>query len=702
VHARLSTDTIGVVKEHVSAVLGVSAEQLELSHEDTGRGDPRILRSETATQDLDVLMLTFSGDVAPPARVVSVELPPSLRAAHRSPLPIAMREVDTIGSLKAPLAKALGVKAARLTLHGQDGNVLSDDATLPQAGHMQQLRLSLPGYSEGADRLIDKCLEAHAEDPDAPCTALRQQHDISAGFACIEEHGCDPITRCTGTDEPSARVLMQHTHAALDQDLNGEDIYLLQRQIDAIQTKLSQKKRELESAPPRIPPTPPTQATASRRSDALQPEASPVAMDLAGEGVGFDGQAMESAELIVWALGSNLFTSDIDMPVILITSESESSVEAQTARYLVEPRCVRDDKPVLFLVNATPDGNGLHWGGLVAGDGKGIRSFEPARGGTQETNRALIGQLRVTLQTCEQRGSQPFGPIGSCPTANLCPPQRGMEQGGTACGRALKAGLLMHLHPEYVRYIAQLMDGGYRRDAIVEAWVAKRFELDPANLAQEMRDAQERLEADAPPAASFVAVVGQNGDQRPAATAAEAQREEKRQRAAAKDEQGAFTLDKFEKLVLSSIEWMTPSQCFDDTVFELIESLPKGDARAVAFRAMCDQHLVDWNILIEMYDLGAKTNALFHYEYAQLLVEQMLWIAAQKLQWEHCTDAELVQNVQNQSSANFVDEWASQYDWLEQLHSSAKQLHSSATDSHLAKRPRPNPPEDEPASGLMG
>jgi len=398
-----------------------------------------------------------------------VELPPSLRAAHRSPLPIAMRAVDIIGSLKAPLAKALGVKAARLTLHGQDGNVLSDDATLPQAGHMQQLRLSLPGYSEGADRLIDKCLEAHAEDPDAPCTALRQQHDISAGFACIEEHGCDPITRCTGTDEPSARVLMQHTHAALDQDLNGEDIYLLQRQIDAIQTKLSQKKRELESAPPRIPPTPPTQATASRRSDALQPEASPVA----------------------------------------------------------------------------PSG------------------------------------------VVERR-------------------------------------------------------------------------------------------------------------------AAEAQREEERQRAAAKDEQGAFTLDKFEKLVLSSVEWMTPSQCFDDTVFELIESLPKGDARAVAFRAMCDQHLVDWNILIEMYDLGAKTNALFHYEYAQLLVEQMLWIAAQKLQWEHCTDAELVQNVQNQSSANFVDEWASQYDWLEQLHSSAKQLHSSATDSHLAKRPRPNPPEDEPASGLMG
>lgn len=156
VHARLSTDKVGVVKEHVSAVLGVSAEQLELSHEDTGRGGPRILRSEAATlqsegvQYLDVLTLTFSGSVTPPERVVSVELPPSLRAAHRSPLPIAMPAEETIGSLKAPLARALGVQAARLTLRETIGNVLSDGATLRQAGAglCVQLRLSLPGDSE--------------------------------------------------------------------------------------------------------------------------------------------------------------------------------------------------------------------------------------------------------------------------------------------------------------------------------------------------------------------------------------------------------------------------------------------------------------------------------------------------------------------------------------------------------------------------
>ena len=159
-------------------------------------------------------------------------------------------------------------------------------------------------------------------------------------------------------------------------------------------------------------------------------------------------------------------------------------------------------------------------------------------------------------------------------------------------------------------------------------------------------------------------------------------------------DQRVFSLDDFEKLVLSSVDGrsMSPSVRFSDTVVVLVDSLRKGDARAVAFRAMCDQYLGEqWNILIEMYDLQEAKEL----DAAERLVAQMLWVAAQALQWEHCTDAELQQSLQN-PTATSVDEWASQDDLL-------KQLQTSATDSHLAKRPRPNPPEDAPRPrGLMG
>jgi len=131
VHAR-PTDTIDSVKERVSAVLGVSVEQLSLSHVSVHGMQPlhsAATLQSGGVQDLDTLRLTFVDDVPPPPaesatgawgvesappeeedeweedaptrprrgarvvpppeRVVRMELPPSLRLAHVSSLSIA-------------------------------------------------------------------------------------------------------------------------------------------------------------------------------------------------------------------------------------------------------------------------------------------------------------------------------------------------------------------------------------------------------------------------------------------------------------------------------------------------------------------------------------------------------------------------------------------------------------------------------------
>jgi len=146
---------------------------------------PPTLESE-GVPDLGVLKLEIAGDLEPPAFVVHVELPPSLRAAHVSSLPIATTAQATVGDLKATLETALGVRVARLTLRDQNAMDAAraaeatehvparlyalrkaaeeaakrccDDATLASLGigHQQStLRLSLPGDTEADAELFE-------------------------------------------------------------------------------------------------------------------------------------------------------------------------------------------------------------------------------------------------------------------------------------------------------------------------------------------------------------------------------------------------------------------------------------------------------------------------------------------------------------------------------------------------------------------
>jgi len=172
VHAR-RTDTIDDVKARVSAVLGVPVEQLRLRH-DSVHGMQPLHSAATlqsgGVQDLDTLRLTFVDDVPPPpaesatgawgvesappeeedeweevastrprrgarvvpppACVVRVELPPSLRVAHSASLPIATKAKATVRDVKATLDIALGVKAERQTLYCQTSSTAAPDQPL--------------------------------------------------------------------------------------------------------------------------------------------------------------------------------------------------------------------------------------------------------------------------------------------------------------------------------------------------------------------------------------------------------------------------------------------------------------------------------------------------------------------------------------------------------------------------------------------
>jgi hypothetical protein len=81
--------------------------------------------------------------VAPPACVVRVELPPSLRAAHCASLPIATTADATVGDVKAKLETALGVKVDRQTLYCQTSSTaapeqhLSDERALKGLATLQ-------------------------------------------------------------------------------------------------------------------------------------------------------------------------------------------------------------------------------------------------------------------------------------------------------------------------------------------------------------------------------------------------------------------------------------------------------------------------------------------------------------------------------------------------------------------------------------
>ena len=82
-------------------------------------------------------------------------------------------------------------------------------------------------------------------------------------------------------------------------------------------------------------------------------------------------------------------------------------------------------------------------------------------------------------------------PCGS--QVNLSPPQRVMKAGGTACGRALVAGLLMSLQPEYVEAVAALERQGHDGAKIREAWVTDEHELELCQFEAQKQRAYERL-----------------------------------------------------------------------------------------------------------------------------------------------------------------------------------------------------------------
>ena len=208
---------------------------------------------------------------------------------------------------------------------------------------------------------------------------------------------------------------------------------------------------------------------------------------------------MDLGQLIEWVMSNGtLFTSDVEPPVVLIThlEDGDHSLHAAIARFSEHPRTVRDNKPILFLFNNSLDGEGIHWSGLLVGDGKGLRMFEPADRGTQSVNQPLINATQYFLQALELQGKTPFGAIGSCEQlGNLCPPQRVMQQGATACGRALIAGLLLHLQPSYAHAVSEQLARGHGRRQVFAAWVTGRDMLDIRFFTDEKTEAEGRLNA---------------------------------------------------------------------------------------------------------------------------------------------------------------------------------------------------------------
>ena len=68
-----------------------------------------------------------------------------------------------------------------------------------------------------------------------------------------------------------------------------------------------------------------------------------------------------------------------------------------------------------------------------------------------------------------------------------------MQEGETACGRALVAGLLMSLQPKYVAAIAELERQGHGAKDIREAWVTDEHGLELRQFETQKQRAYERL-----------------------------------------------------------------------------------------------------------------------------------------------------------------------------------------------------------------
>ena len=199
-------------------------------------------------------------------------------------------------------------------------------------------------------------------------------------------------------------------------------------------------------------------------------------------------------ELCGWASRVGLFTSDLSVIIIHEGGGPECTMDYVLENGLTSPRGTGDGKPVLFLLSADPAK--VQWVGVVAGDNKGVRIFEPARSAhRQDVNKALLGKLsRWLLASMDPHA---FGRIGSSLGAttseNLCPPQRVMSDGSNACCRALHAGLLLHLHLEYARLVQQLAQS-YSPSAVIEEWVFGAVCIDPNNMQQEHAAVRARLQ----------------------------------------------------------------------------------------------------------------------------------------------------------------------------------------------------------------
>ena len=133
------------------------------------------------------------------------------------------------------------------------------------------------------------------------------------------------------------------------------------------------------------------------------------------------------------------------------TDEVESVLNTVRERYIDKRRSLT--LPMLFLFNLVDAVvGGIHYSAMVAGaDGKGVRWFEPARGGVRERNRPMAMRVRqflagnaieLTIGVVNQN-------LGIGEWVNHCPSQAdGSEQEGMRCGQTLRQALLRELGSE--------------------------------------------------------------------------------------------------------------------------------------------------------------------------------------------------------------------------------------------------------------
>jgi hypothetical protein len=122
----------------------------------------------------------------------------------------------------------------------------------------------------------------------------------------------------------------------------------------------------------------------------------------------------------------------------------EKVLENVRDHYIVQKRLLT--LPMLFLFNKVDEMiGGLHYSAMVAGaDGKGVRFFEPSRGGIRERNLPMAKRVRQFLA-----GNSTELNLGIVHDVlpdqwdNHCPPQAdGSEQEGMRCGHTLRGALL--------------------------------------------------------------------------------------------------------------------------------------------------------------------------------------------------------------------------------------------------------------------